>query len=273
MAYNDVEASRYDSAPVELLELISSDGNEFRYTSGAVKVVFGGYTYLPLAGLTRGDISTSAHTDDHSDIDIEFPLSAQIVALYAANDSPPDIKVKITRLQRDTLDSHVIFDGDVSKISIGDDALTFKCESSAARILSIAIPSIIVQSPCNHSLFDSGCKIVRELYTIETTVAVVNRREIQIASLGGKPEGFFQGGEMFIPATGERRSIVDQAGLVFQINFEFREIGAGTTVVLTAGCDMSYSSPNGCSKFSNWLNFGGFPFVPGESNNVFSKGL
>ena len=50
-------------------------------------------------------------------------------------------------------------------------------------------------------------------------------------------------------------------------------IAVGTSIQVTAGCDHSYSGANGCPKFANQRNFGGCPFVPGESNNVFVTGV
>lgn len=273
MSYSDTDASRYDSAPVELFQLVSDDGNEFAYTTGALAVTHNGVTYLPLAGMTRSSIQSSAHTEDQGEVEIEFPASAQIVALYALADTIPNISINIIRLQRQTLEYAQIFSGEVTEILIGDDAVTFKCESIFSRLLGSEVPSIVVQSPCNHCLYDEKCKVNRALHSVETDIRFVDKRTLQVGSIGGYPDDFFVGGEIVITSTGERRTIVSHAGFAMEVNFEFRDIGVGMLVTVSAGCDMSYSSPKGCVKFNNQLNFGGFPFVPGESNNVFSKGL
>ncbi|WBF76748.1 hypothetical protein PSV3_00046 [Septimatrevirus PSV31] len=122
-------------------------------------------------------------------------------------------------------------------------------------------------------MFDERCKVSRVSNSLDTQVSAVEGRNISIPSLGGFPDGWFIGGEIAIPARNERRMIVAQAGAILTVNYEFARISVGTSVQVTAGCDHSYNGANGCPKFNNQPNFGGCPFVPGESNNLFQSGV
>ena len=112
--------------------------------------------------------------------------------------------------------------------------------------------------------------------THTTTVQSVTDRVIVVNDIGAFGTDWFFGGEIVIPATNERRMIIDQDNVDLRkltVNYAFGRLTPGTAVQVVSGCDHSYSSPNGCPKYGNQPNFGGDPFIPGENNNPFTTGL
>jgi uncharacterized phage protein (TIGR02218 family) len=272
MSYIATEQSKYDSAPIELYRF---DGTFRSYylTPHAIARTYLGITYQPAAGMTRNGIDLANHSEDQGELEIQLPVNAQIIRDYALQDTPPDLELTIFRIQRDTGDAITYFQGRVKEVKLDEQTSTIVVPSRFREILASTLPTIYVQSSCNHVLFDDRCKVSRAANSQNAEITGVAGRTITVSTAGAFPSGFFTGGEILIPITGERRTIVDQSGLSFQVNFEFSRALVGQTITLTAGCDHSYDGAGGCPKFANMINFGGFPFVPGRTNNVFSNGL
>jgi len=271
--YDDKEESQTESAPVELYEFLGSYKNYYM-TSDVNLVTFQGSVYNPVPGLTRSSLKVGTHEDDSVDITINVPISEQLIKDYAFQTTPPALNLTVYRLQRDAVNWVAYWKGPIVSISVTNEFATIRTPSKFGTMLTGNIPNVYIQPPCNNVLFDSLCKVSRAANSLDTTVAtIVDLKTITIPSLGGFPDGLFQGGEVAVTARNERRMIVAQSGTQLTVNYEFAKMAVGTSIQVTAGCDHSYEGANGCPKFSNQANFGGCPFVPGESNNVFQSGV
>ena len=270
--YDIKEESVSDSAPFELYEFVGTYKNYYM-TTDAIPHILNSFTFNPVAGMKRGGLKVGTHDDDNVDITIDIPIIEQIVKDYAFQTTPPSLSVTIYRLQRDAGTYVAYWKGPIASITVNDEFATFRIPSKFGSILQGNIPNVYVQPPCNNVLFDELCKVSRVANSLDTHVSSIEGRVIGIPSIGGFPNGWFIGGEIAIPARNERRMIVNQSGSLLTINYEFSKLSVGTSIQVTAGCDHSYSGANGCPKFANQRNFGGCPFVPGESNNVFQSGV
>lgn len=270
--YDIKEESVSDSAPFELYEFVGTYKNYYM-TTDAIPHILNSFTFNPVAGMKRGGLKVGTHDDDNVDITIDIPIIEQIVKDYAFQTTPPSLSVTIYRLQRDAGTYVAYWKGPIASITVNDEFATFRIPSKFGSILQGNIPNVYVQPPCNNVLFDELCKVSRVANSLDTQVSSIEGRVIGIPSIGGFPNGWFIGGEIAIPARNERRMIVNQSGSLLTINYEFSKLSVGTSIQVTAGCDHSYSGANGCPKFANQRNFGGCPFVPGESNNVFVTGV
>ena len=270
--YDIKEESVSDSAPFELYEFVGTYKNYYM-TTDAIPHILNHFTFNPVAGMKRGGLKVGTHDDDNVDITIDIPIIEQIVKDYAFQTTPPSLSVTIYRLQRDAGTYVAYWKGPIASITVNDEFATFRIPSKFGSILQGNIPNVYVQPPCNNVLFDELCKVSRVANSLDTQVSSIEGRVIGIPSIGGFPNGWFIGGEIAIPAHNERRMIVNQSGSLLTINYEFSKLSVGTSIQVTAGCDHSYSGANGCPKFANQRNFGGCPFVPGESNNVFVTGV
>ena len=270
--YDIKEESISDSAPFELYEFVGTYQNYYM-TTDAIPHILNSFMFNPVAGMKRGGLKVGTHDDDNVDITIDIPIIEQIVKDYAFQTTPPSLSVTIYRLQRDAGTYVAYWKGPIASITVNDEFATFRIPSKFGSILQGNIPNVYVQPPCNNVLFDELCKVSRVANSLDTQVTAIEGRNISIPSIGAFPNGWFIGGEVAIPARNERRMIVNQSGTVLTINYEFSRIAVGTSIQVTAGCDHSYLGANGCPKFANQRNFGGCPFVPGESNNVFVTGV
>lgn len=137
----------------------------------------------------------------------------------------------------------------------------------------------IVTPSCDADLGDARCKVDLDgspgFHVAGTVLSVSSRRLFTVSDLG-KPEGWFDGGEITF-ATGENAGIrmeVKQHSSGSPQTIETQlplpslpEVGDQFTVV--PGCDKTKAT---CiAKFANVVNFRGFSFVPGP-DDAFSIG-
>lgn len=269
--YSDKELSIHEGQPVECYEFAGTF-QTYRYTSADVSLTLGGNVYTPLA-LERSSIRAGTHDEDNIQVQVRCPITATVVKDYGFQITPPALWLTIYRAHRGTdfaVDFAKYWQGPVTNISIEGDLAIFTIPSAFASALAGSLPSIFYQTPCNHVLFDSGCKVSRASNSVDATVVDISGSVVQISTNGGFPDGFFLGGEIADTSSNNRRMIIAHAADQLTVNYPFGKLAVGTPVQVTAGCDHAFNGD--CkSKYDNQINFGGHPFIP--SVNPFAEGL
>ena len=124
---------------------------------------------------------------------------------------------------------------------------------------------------CDADLGDGRCRVNLAAFRATGTVMAVEAPEQIIASgLDGFSAGFFDGGRLvfesganagLVLAIDSTRAVDGGIELRFWLPLEVLP-ESGDTFEITAGCDKSFSTCR--TRFSNHLNFQGFPHVPGS---------
>lgn len=269
--YSDRETSVHDGEPIECYEFVGTY-KTYRYTSSDLPVTVGGSTYVPVP-VKRSSIKAGVYDEDNIKLDVVMPISVALVKDYGFQVTQPRIRLRLLRVHRGTdfsTDFKVIWLGNVTTFNIANNTATIAIPSIFADAMSGNIPSVYFGTPCNHVLFDSGCKISRAANTLSANVVAVSGNSVEIDTLGVFPDGSFIGGEIADTARNDRRMITGQAGTLLTVNYPFSGLAAGTTVEVTRGCDHGYNSD--CkNKYNNQINHGGFPFIPAV--NPFESGI
>lgn len=146
--------------------------------------------------------------------------------------------------------------------------------SSILGSLNIVIPKNVFHNPCNYTMFDTGCTLVRADYKASstTTSAATNSYSLIDATFtvpGGDPYKY-NNGEVEITSglnLGERRNILTSENGLITVCVPFPNVvAAGVTYDYYPGCDYS---PETCrDRFSNEVNFYGFPYLPGPEESM-----
>lgn len=164
----------------------------------------------------------------------------------------------------------VIFDGDV--ISARSQGRVITAEASTmGNIMSRSIPRHQVQTTCNYSIGDALCgKDMTALKVTGSVVAITGSTVDVACSNSSANEWFTQGWALFGSGSGaERRAILKSTvisrGQRLLLHKPLKQTGT-IAVQFYPGCDGQYSTCG--SKFSNAVNFGGFPFTPGYIETV-----
>jgi len=277
-AIDDKETSVHDSDPVELYQFLGSYKNYF-YTSAAEPYLFEGNTYIPLPDLSRNSVKAGTNTEENAAVKVTMPVTAEIIADYGFQTTPPRLLLNLIRIYRDLLpyetNYRVYWRGPVTNISIKGRKATLDVPSIFSSVLGASCPSFYFQSPCNHVLYDpQTCGVPRVDNSVSTTVLQVlaGGQVVRMNSYGAFTPDEFVGGEIYIPSQNERRMIIgaDVGNGQLTVNYPFGRIGEGTPVQFTRGCDHAWKGH--CkTRYNNTARFGGHPLVPPV--NLFESGF
>jgi len=271
MTYTAQELSQKEGQPVELYQF-TIGAEVTRLTNAEQDVTVAAATYTSET-IQRSEPRIT-FGDDAEDIEIVLPRTNALPQRYINIVPAQKIQVTISRIHRtDGANQVAVFwEGVVVSVGFAADGMaTMRCRSLLSE-LSRQMPRRTFQGPCNHILYDQFCKLSRASFQSNLTVASISGRDYTITGLsaaGGADATYFEGGYVSFNDQ-EYRLIMQQTGDVAKLLLPFdSSVQAGSAVKVFAGCDHSLETCH--TKFSNAINYGGFPFVP--SRNPFNTDI
>ncbi len=271
MAFDTYEESVEQNRPIELYT-ISLGATVWRYTSSDGPIVLASETYEPLS-ISRGAHDQSQEDQDQQ-VEIRLPGDTPICRFYIVSVPGESATVLVERYQEldgATPQRIIMYDGVIETVSFEDGGeVGVLSIQNLRRAYSRSVPRDVYSAVCNHVLYDSRCKVAEASFRVTQEVLSVSGNEMTINNLNLQADGYWVPG--FVELTGSAqdfRVILKHVGNVVTLTLPFGTNPTGELVRVYAGCD---HAPETCrSKFSNLLNFGGFPFVP--TKNPFQTGL
>jgi len=129
-------------------------------------------------------------------------------------------------------------------------------------LLDIDMPRNVYQPTCLHTLFDSGCTLVKNAFGAAGSVGAGSTASV--IKWPGAAAGHQQGSITFTSGVnaGVTATVVSvAAGTSLALGYPLQSVpAAGDAFTVYQGCD---HTPGTCqSKFNNLANFRGFPYVP-----------
>jgi hypothetical protein len=263
--YEEYEQSVEDSSPIECYKFVGSF-KTYYYTSADRQILLAGNTYLPIA-VTRSRVKSGTQDDDNLSLDLAIPFDIDVVQDYAFAEVPPNLALEVYRSEADDPegDAFILFwKGVVHGFSVKDRLATVQVPSTFATALQGEIPAVFYQVPCNKTLYDNFCQVVRSANAFAAVVQAVDSTAI---SLVGVPttNGDLAAGEILNLRNGERRKIFANVGTLITIGYPFVDIVAGDDVELVRGCNHEGRNGDCKNKFNNYVNFGGFEDIPPDN--------
>jgi len=244
-------------AAIELFEFLV-DGTYYRYTSGSVTVDKGGndFTAVPIS---RG---TFPNTDDlnKTTLEVKAMRDNPFVVAALASPQPADLTV-YGEYSGGTWAT--IWKGRMVALSLHGAEATVVTES----LLSIINRAALVaryQILCRHVLFSTQCGVTKATYKFTGTVDAINGTTITVTGLNGETDGYYEGGYAKFGSY-DYRMITSHVGNDIVIYNSVPGLVVTTAVDVYPGCD--HSETDCKDKFSNLVNYGGFPYIP--TNNPF----
>ncbi len=160
------------------------------------------------------------------------------------------------------LGSVVLFKGRVTSIDeIGRTSAQVTVASDLV-LLDIDMPRNLYQPTCNHTLYDSGCGLVKNAFGTAGTVGAGSSTTVLLWP--GASALFVQGTVSFASGAnaGSSANVKGAAsGVSLTLAYPLPSVpAAGDAFTVYQGCD--HTSATCRAKFANLANFRGFPFVP-----------
>jgi|SRR3954468_9900052 uncharacterized phage protein (TIGR02218 family) len=263
----------------ELYDLTLADGTHLHYTTFDRSLKVSGTTYLSgppnfkrgtvdeVIGLSKiGTLSLELHANP-TDLIGGVPILQKI-----ARGDLDKAQITVRRLFMSAAADGLTQQGTVIRFvgNIGDlDELSrttakFTCKSKVEE-LNIQLPRNILQPTCIHTLFDAGCTLSKAAFAVNGTVQVGSTVNKLLTTLS-QADSYFDNGQLVLTSganTGHVvavRKYLNAAGTVLFVVPLPAVPTAGDTFTIYPGCDKTQATCSG--KFSNLVNFGGFPYVP-----------
>lgn len=261
MAFETYEESADGSVPIELYEF-TYNGVVRRYTSRDRDVQITPLTYTA-AQLSRSEITDTGDITK-CDLTITTLSSFPITQLYSVAPPSTVVNLVVKRVQAsDLTDVMVIWTGRVLSASWPNGSGKLFCQSLASRMKQLGLRRLYGKG-CPHQVYRQGigeCNVAKASFLEMATLSAVDGISLTSATFAGHPDGWWVGGEIkweVEPNVYEIRGVKAHTGDTIQVTHAIQGITAGVQVESYPGCD---HTPATCrAKFSNIVNYGGFPF-------------
>lgn len=248
-------------------KLTRADGTVFGFTDHDRDLAFGGTIYEAAGGFTASALESSngLHVDN---LDVAGALSsARIDEGDIAAGLYDDAGIEIWRVNWQDADQRVLMRkghlGEVTRAGAGFTAelrgLSHRLNQPTGRLF---------QYGCDADFGDARCGLDIGGWTAAGTVeSASGDREIVAAGLDAFDDGHFTRGRLsFTGGANEGAAMEVKAhragGRIELWRAMAREVAAGDTFTVTAGCDKQFATCT--AKFGNGENFRGFPHMPGN---------
>lgn len=262
MTYPDREYSIDDGAPVELYAFECGVPQlNFYYTTGVDAVTHAGRTFVP-AHARRSTIDEAPALNNPVSVTFELALETDLAKWYIGGQAPPTLEVRVWRGHDGDGEFRKKFWGITERFSMRNNVLLVQAKPYVQSLLHRKVATERFSSQCNHTLFDTRCKVSRAAHTWNTKVVAVSTdgRHITVENqhVGN---GELRIGDIKI--NGEERVIVSNTDNVIKVRYPFTIIEIGMDVELSRGCSKTKHTCK--TVFDNFDNFGGFPIMPDKN--------
>ncbi|GGD40658.1 DUF2163 domain-containing protein [Sinisalibacter lacisalsi] len=256
--------------------LTRRDGRVLGFTDHDRDVVFGGITFRADTGLSARALqqTTGLSIDNSEALGALSDAAVTEADIRAGRYDGAEVRAWLVNWAAPE-QRHLMFRGQLGEITRGGGA--FRAELVGLSEALNRAQGRVYQVPCAAVLGDAGCKVDLADPAFSAAGVVLAgeaQRRLRIAGFEAFADGWFASGRLVVLSGAAK-------GLVATIkadrladglrNIELwqglrAEIATGDKVRLEAGCD---KRPETCKdKFANFLNYRGFPDIPGEDQAI-----
>lgn len=257
----------------DLFRITLSNGQILRHTNADMPVVWDGQTYeahklIIKRGATRVAVGLDV---DSNTLEIAAEPDYRLEGLQwseaALGGALDGARVVIERIffsdWATPVGAVVIFSGRVSDVSGSRSAVKVDVKSDI-ELLNVSSPRNIYQSGCMRTLYDGGCKVNREKFTVNGRVTANSTTGTELACNLTQADGWFNQGVIKFTSgrnAGLSRTVKEHKGgrLSFALRLPFPP-QSGDVFKIYPGCDKRQETCG--KKFENIVHFRGFPYIP-----------
>jgi uncharacterized phage protein (TIGR02218 family) len=256
-------------------KIIRRDGQVFGFTDHDRDIVYEGITYHAATGHTPSAIQTTTglavdNLEVTSLLDSSFIKDADLIAGlwdYA------EVTISLLNWVDTSMGALLLRRGRLGEVTAGKVEFTAELRGLGQN-LQQEVGRLILPG-CNADLGDTRCKITLGNYTAAAAITTVNSASTFTASALTQAAGYFTYGKVSFTSganTGLGMEVKTHAAggvITLQQPMPY-PMALGDAFNVSAGCDKS-TGAGGCGKFSNIVNFRGFPAMPGRDRMVSGK--
>jgi uncharacterized phage protein (TIGR02218 family) len=240
------------------------------WTSGSVRRVAVGIDFLP-APVRHEAIEAN---DERSagglrvTLPVDHTTTNAVVDLYRGTVPTGVVTLSLYRVHQGQVPSARIFFGDVASAEFSGAYCILTVEPKQGAFKQRVLRQLY-QSPCNNTLYDAFCGVVRAGFSAAGTVSAIATDNITltVAEAALQADDYYTGGQL---AFGSRWGFITaHTGTTLVLLRPVPGLIATSAVTISAGCDRQIGTCE--TKFNNLANHMGFPLIP--SRDPFTAGV
>ncbi|QQK88546.1 hypothetical protein [Vibrio phage PH669] len=256
MSHQDTSYSA--GRPVELYTLEQGTSSR-HYTSHAKPVSRSNIIHNPI-NIQRDDVEIS---DDSFKGTLTLtlprtePLAVELIG--ASLEIPMIVTLFRGHLEGNSAEHVAVYwKGRIVTTKAQDNVVKVDCESVFTALKRAGLRARY-EKICRHEVFDRGCKLNEANYRKVATIGLIDVMNISLTGEAATV-GYYTAGMIIFP-DGSTRLITkhEEAGKI-TISRPHPGAQAGQRVTLLPGCDHSQATCK--TKFNNFINYGGWPYIP-----------
>lgn len=262
MTYNTNEISKHSGDLVELY-LFKLGPLAFTYTNTTDEITYNARTYTPY-NLSRGAISQGDDVN-RGDLTITVGRDFPVADRFRVTPSSSPMLLTVYRMHRGDTDAGIAWQGRVLSVEWSGSSATLTCQAIFSSVKRVGIRRTY-QPTCPHVLFGPLCRVDNLGYKAVGSPLNVTSDTITANVFSTHGDGYYDGGYVeYTTEEGlvEQRTIVTQVSNVATLSASLIGLDSTMSFNVYAGCDRTTTT---CiNRFSNIVNYGGFPYVPTQS--------
>jgi len=249
-----------------------SDGLVLGFTDHDRDLTFGGVTYRAGSGLSGSDLRQNVGLNvDNADISGALTSDA-LTPGDLGNGLFDNAEIKVYRVDWSApADRLLVKRGQIGEVVRGPDG--FSAEVRGLSHILQQQSGRVFQFGCDADLGDARCKVDLDTGPFKDTGSVIeveSARTFRVTGLGTHAAGWFTEGRLSWTSGANkgaaleiRRHDIVGGDVTLETWHDFHAtVALGDAFTVTAGCDKSFETCK--NKFSNALNYQGFPHMPGN---------
>jgi len=262
MSYTSIESSKTSGKPVFLYEFVQGAASWF-YTSSPSEVIWNSQTWAPTS-LSHSDV-TQSNEMSKDNLSMKFPRTDSFASQFLGYAPDQVTSIIIRRGHINDGEFVVYWRGRVVGSKAANNNIDIECESI---FTSLRRPGLRAryQRTCRHALYTAGCNLNKNDFDSASSVMAVSGATVTAPAAAGAANGWWIGGILEYGVsmrliTNHSGSLLTLSRPIEKLTDDFAISGAGVLMVsIYPGCDRSRETCT--NKFANYLNFGGFPWIP-----------
>lgn len=269
-------AAPCDTRWTQICTIRREDGQVFRFTTLDIDLQYGGNTYVSCGGMATSASENTATIDSAGNMDLNLLINSEHIAdQELLNGLFDGAAVEVWNVPWEAVEGDVPFRlmaGEFGKVTKGTVGFKVEVITKAGRAAQQNLLEIYTPN-CRWRLGSTECTV--DLDALEVTGSVtstalvtgpsISRKRAFIDTTRSEDDGYFNHGSITWTSgdnIGTTNQIERQTGGAFLLwdTAPYR-IQVGDTYTMRPGCDKSVDTCK--NKFNNFINYGGFPHVPG----------
>lgn len=262
MTFEAAETGAATSKPVRLY-LFKRGLLKWGYCTADRNITYEGVLYASAAISDDGIRHSGESTADI--LKITAPTSLGVLSQFRPIPPSMEVAVTVSDYQFTEIMARVRWTGSVTGVDWPEfDKAEISCESISASMEKTGLRMGYGRG-CPYTLYDQRCLASMAAVRLDTTLTAVGTLTITSPAFSAFADGYFAGGFIQWLMDGEtsQRGIEAHTGTLLTLLDITAGLTVGTVVTAYPGCDRTISVCD--SRFSNHLNFGGIPNLPGKS--------